>query len=107
MEPSYSAQIPRLKPGDMTNQSVLDRLTAHLNSLQLQAGNGIHIRRQGSAGSVIEAVPPVSVDSAKKRTVSLFMDGSTYCVYCPLLTIMYTQTPNIGNSVLIGNKFKD
>lgn len=61
MNPSYSAQIPKLRPGDLNNQSVLDRLTDHLNSLQLQAGKGISIRRQGSVGTVVEATaPPVS-----------------------------------------------
>jgi hypothetical protein len=52
---NYSPQIPKLRPEDLRNQSMLDRLTDHLNNLILIPGEGIEISRQGSAGTVLTA----------------------------------------------------
>jgi hypothetical protein len=96
MEPSYSAQIPRLRPGDMTNQSVLDRLTSHLNSLQLQAGNGINIRRQGSAGAVIEA-------TAKSAAGGAAAGGASYeGFFTVTITGDYTVNVSAGRIIRKG-----
>jgi hypothetical protein len=76
----------------MTNQSVLDRLTSHLNSLQLQAGKGINIRRQGSAGAVIEATgKPASAGGA---------GGSEYSGYFAV-TITGAQSVSVAAGRII------
>jgi len=53
--PAYSPQIARLTPQELNNQSTLDRLTDHLNSLVLIQGDGIEISRQGSMGTLISS----------------------------------------------------
>jgi hypothetical protein len=89
---SYSPQIPRLTPAAMKDQAVLDRITDHLRSLTLIAGNGIELSRQATSGTRIDASAAAG-QYLTGRSVSCYMDGDVFCVYCPSIKYFLSQTP--------------
>jgi hypothetical protein len=87
----FSPQIPTLTPAEMRNQSTLDRLTTFLRSLVLIPGQGINVRRDGSAGTVVEASMVSGEIQPTTRRISISYDGSNYIVKCP--TVPYVSRP--------------
>jgi hypothetical protein len=89
----FSPQIPTLTPAEMRNQSTLDRLTTFLRSLVLIPGQGINVRRDGSAGTVVESTAQSVEVGQPGRGISLYKDGTTFCVGLPSLNITYIRAP--------------
>jgi hypothetical protein len=97
---NYSPQIPRLRPEDLRNQSMLDRLTDHLNSLILIPGEGIEISRQGSAGTVLTARQAGSSGEVSRKVTKSISGTSYYIVSCPAITCFVNQGGLSGGVII-------